>query len=209
MPAASTPSGVIAIIRLREQRAVDEIFQALLDGGVRAVEVTADTPGAFEAVTRWRGKGSALVGVGTVRTPAMTRRAIDAGAEFLVTPTTMPEVLEIAGAAGVPVAAGALSPTEIDTAWHHGAAAVKVFPVDTVGGPAYIRAVQAPLSDVPLVPTGGVDASAARTYAGMGCVGVGVGSALVDERIVAAGDWSELQSRAAALAAAWSQGLAG
>lgn len=101
-----------------------------------------------------------------------------------------------------------MTPTEIDTAWRQGAAAVKVFPVAAVGGPGYVRAVREPLDDVPLIPTGGVDAEATRAYARLGCVGVGVGSALVSEPIVAARDWSTLQQRAARFTAAWREGLA-
>src|SRR5690606_14240404 len=209
MPEAASPSGVIAIVRLRREQAVDEIVEALHAGGVRAIEVTIDSPGALDAVRRWRERDQALVGVGTVRTADQARAAIDAGAQFLVTPTTMAPVLEVADRAGVPIAAGALTPTEIDTAWQHGATAVKVFPVDTVGGPAYVRAVRAPLPDVPLVPTGGVDADAAHTYAAMNCTGVGVGSALGDEGPVASGDWAELRRRAEALTTAWSEGQAG
>ncbi|MFC7405811.1 bifunctional 4-hydroxy-2-oxoglutarate aldolase/2-dehydro-3-deoxy-phosphogluconate aldolase [Georgenia alba] len=207
MPETGAPSGIIAIVRLRRERAVDEIARALVAGGVGAVEVTIDTPGALEAIGRWRDDGGALVGVGTVRTPDHARRAIDSGAQFLVTPTTVSGVLAVARDAGVPIVPGALSPTEIDAAWQQGAAAVKVFPADALGGPAYVKAVQAPLPDVPLVPTGGVNAENARAYAALGCVGVGVGSALVDEGTVAAAHWDVLTDRASALQAAWSAGL--
>src|SRR5699024_9333385 len=202
MQEAHPASGVIAIVRLRARHSLDEIVEALLLGGVRSVEITIETPGGLEAVSRWRDRGDASLGVGTVRTSQNARRAIEAGAGFLVTPTVIPPVLEVAAGARVPIVAGALSPTEIDMAWQQGASAVKVFPAAPLGGPAYIRAVQDPLPDVRLVPTGGVDADVARTYAAMGCAGVGVGSALVDERVAAVEDRAELRRRAEILTAA-------
>lgn len=207
MPEEPALRGIIAIIRLRRAPAPDELIEALLAGGVRTVEVTLGTPGALETVGRWRAYQEAFVGTGTVRTPEQAEQAIEAGAQFLVTPTTRPAVLEAAAREHVPVIAGALTPTEVDTAWQHGATAVKVFPIEAVGGPAYLRALQAPLPEIPFVPTGGVDAEGARAYAAMGCLGVGVGSALVDERTVAAGEWAELRRRAEAFTDAWADGL--
>ncbi|MDT0268623.1 bifunctional 4-hydroxy-2-oxoglutarate aldolase/2-dehydro-3-deoxy-phosphogluconate aldolase [Streptomyces sp. DSM 44915] len=205
---ATAPAGVVAIVRLRTAPP-DAIRTALEDAGVPALEITLTTPGAEAAIARWRAAGgAAAVGAGTVRTPDEARRAVRAGAQFLVTPTTSAAVLETAGEAGVPVLCGALTPTEIDTAWRLGAAAVKVFPVDAVGGPAYVRAVQAPLPDIPLVPTGGVDAAAARSYAALGCHAVGVGGHLVSDRVTATGDFDGLRARAAALTGAWQAGAA-
>lgn len=201
------PDGIIAIVRLRSVRPPDELFEALLAGGVRAVEVTMGTPGVLETVTRWCAREEAWVGVGTVRTPEHARLALRAGAQFLVTPTTMPAVLDVAVTKSVPVIAGALTPTEVDTAWQHGASRVKVFPIDAVGGPAYLRALQAPFPEISFVPTGGVGTDEARTFAGMGCRGVGVGSALVDESAVAEARWDELEQRAQAMTAAWAAGL--
>ncbi|MGP4115145.1 bifunctional 4-hydroxy-2-oxoglutarate aldolase/2-dehydro-3-deoxy-phosphogluconate aldolase [Streptomyces sp. 4N509B] len=205
---ARGPAGVVAIVRLNTAPP-DEVSAALVDAGVPALEVTLTTPGAEAAIARWRESGvAASIGAGTVRTPEEVRRAVRSGAQFLVTPTTAPAVLDAAGEAGVPVLCGALTPTEIDAAWRLGAAAVKVFPVDAVGGAAYVRAVQAPLTDVPLVPTGGVDAAAARAYAALGCRGVGVGGFLVSDGVVAAGDFDGLRARAAELTAAWRAGTA-
>ncbi|MEO3755248.1 bifunctional 4-hydroxy-2-oxoglutarate aldolase/2-dehydro-3-deoxy-phosphogluconate aldolase [Streptomyces sp. B6B3] len=203
---APGPAGVVAIVRLNTAPP-DEIRTALVDAGVPALEVTLTTPGAEAAIARWRESGvAAQVGAGTVRTPEEARRAIRAGARFLVTPTTSPAVLDTAGEAGVPVLCGALTPTEIDAAWRLGAAAVKVFPVDAVGGAAYVRAVRAPLPDVPLVPTGGVDTAAARAYAALGCRAVGVGGFLVSDGVAAAEDFDGLRTRAAELTAAWHAG---
>lgn len=200
-------SGVVAIIRLREDEPDDAIATALLDGGVEVMEVTLPTPGALAAIRRWNTHPDILVGAGTVRTACDADAAIAAGARFLVTPTTMPDVLAVAHAAGVPVACGALTPTEIDLARRHGAAAVKVFPVSALGGVDYLRAVREPLDDVPLLPTGGVRVEDLVPYARMGCVGVGVGGALVSADLVADRRWETMTERAGAFAAAWHEGL--
>lgn len=198
--------GVLAIVRLRRCEPSDELLEALLAGGVTHVEVTLPTPGALPAVRRWTADGRATVGVGTVRSKQDVILAADAGAAFLVTPTTRTAVLDAAAERAVPVVSGALTPTEIDLAWGHGAAAVKVFPVSAVGGAAYLRAVREPLDDVVLLPTGGVDVASTAEFARMGCVGVGVGGALVSEQLVAAGDWGALRERAQRFVANWQAG---
>ncbi|GII85161.1 2-dehydro-3-deoxy-phosphogluconate aldolase [Sphaerisporangium siamense] len=202
----ATVSGVVAIIRLRESEPDDAIATALLDGGVHVMEVTLPTPGSLGAIRRWSTHGDLLVGAGTVRTVADADAAIAAGARFLVTPTTVPDVLAAARAAGVPVVCGALTPTEIDLAWHRGATAVKVFPVSAVGGAGYLRAVREPLGDVPLLPTGGVSLADLASYARMGCAGAGVGGALVSADLVASRRWAALTERAGAFTAAWNEG---
>ncbi|GAA3873145.1 bifunctional 4-hydroxy-2-oxoglutarate aldolase/2-dehydro-3-deoxy-phosphogluconate aldolase [Streptomyces sedi] len=203
---ATAPGGVVAIVRL-PAAPPDALHDTLVDAGVHALEITLTTPGAEAALTRWRALDRQVpVGAGTVRTPDDVRRAVRAGAQFLVTPTTSPAVLEAAGEAEVPVLCGALTPTEIETAWRLGAAAVKVFPADTAGAHDYVRAVRAPLPDIPLLPTGGVDAPAARGYAALGCHGVGVGSSLVRDAPTTPAALASLGARAAALTAAWREG---
>ena len=206
-PSANQPriSGVVAIVRLGLEPP-DEILHALVDGGVTMVEVTLGTPRADTTISRWRESNMVAIGAGSVRSVADVHRAVHAGAEFLVTPTTSPPLLESAAAAGVPVACGAATPTEIDLAWQFGADAVKVFPADTLGGPAYIAALQGPMPEVPLLPTGGVDQEAARKYAQLGCRGVGVGSALVSSAVVADRRWSWLREAATDLTEAWHAG---
>src|SRR5690606_37212854 len=121
--------------RLREQAAADAILESLVAGGISRIEITIGTPGALATVARWRERTAAHIGVGSVRTAEDVERATASGAQFLVTPTTSAAVLASAASAGVPVVCGALTPTEIDTAWRAGAAAIKVFPIDTLGGP--------------------------------------------------------------------------
>ncbi|WP_283134607.1 bifunctional 4-hydroxy-2-oxoglutarate aldolase/2-dehydro-3-deoxy-phosphogluconate aldolase [Rhizohabitans arisaemae] len=199
-------TGVVAIVRLRETEPDDAVVAALSTGGVRLAEITLTSPGALAAIRRWSAREDVAAGAGTVRTVADARAAIEAGARFLVTPVTVPDVLALARDAGVPVACGALTPTEIETAWRHGAAVVKVFPVSAVGGAAYLRAVREPLDDVPLLPTGGVRWEDVAGYARIGCAGVGVGASLVSEDLVAAGRWETITERAKAFTAAWRDG---
>ena len=204
----SQDAGVIAIVRLRTNEPADEVLDHLVAGGITAVEVTLPSPGSLAAVRRWRSRSDVRVGVGTVISAQDAEQAIEAGAQFLVTPTTSLPVLSTAGQAGVPVACGALTPTEIQLAWDSGAWSVKVFPIDAMGGARYIRNLKGPLPDIPLVPTGGVTVATTTEYAEVGCVGVGIGSALVDEATVAEGAWERLRERAGAFVAAWEKGLA-
>lgn len=179
---------LIAIVRLSRPQGAVRACQELVDAGVPAVEVTLTTPGALDVIRQTR------VGAGSVRTPQDARLAQEAGASFLVTPTTRPEVL---AAATVPVVCGALTPTEIDTAWSAGAAYVKLFPASVVG-PRYVREVLAPMPDIPLIPTGGITPELAAEYLAAGAAGVGVGSALVQQSLVDEQDWPLLRRRAKA-----------
>jgi 2-dehydro-3-deoxyphosphogluconate aldolase / (4S)-4-hydroxy-2-oxoglutarate aldolase len=196
--------GLLAIIRLRRHEPADEILDTLAAAGVTRAEVTLPTPGSLEAINRWSGREGVQIGAGTVRTAAHVRDAVAAGAQFLVTPTVAPSVLEEASRLSVPVICGAASPTEIELAWTHGAAAIKVFPARNLGGPAYIRAVREPLDDVPLIATGGVSADDVADYRRAGCIGVGVGSTLVSEAIVAERNWAGLEAATRAFVRAWS-----
>lgn len=199
--------GVIAIIRLRHQEPPDALYDALIAGGVGALEVTLPTPGSLAAISRWASRREVAVGAGTVRDAAGARMARDAGAGFFVTPTIDDDVLAIAAEAGIPVYCGAATPSEIERAHRLGAAAVKVFPVGPMGGVSYIKAVMEPLDDIAFVPTGGVGIDNAASYASIGCVGVGVGSSIVAEHLVAAQRWDEITQRAAGVMSAWQRGL--
>ncbi|WP_117213584.1 bifunctional 4-hydroxy-2-oxoglutarate aldolase/2-dehydro-3-deoxy-phosphogluconate aldolase [Allorhizocola rhizosphaerae] len=188
---------LIAIVRLRSADGLLRACQELLDAGVPSVEVTLTTPGALDAIQRLG------IGAGSVRTPSEARQAQEAGAAFLVTPTIRPQVV---AAAQVPVVCGAFTPTEVDLAASEGAAFVKLFPA-SLGGPRYVREILAPMPDIPLIPTGGVNLSNLADYAAAGAVGVGVGSALADPTLVEARDWASLRQRARAFvqaaATAW------
>jgi 2-dehydro-3-deoxyphosphogluconate aldolase/(4S)-4-hydroxy-2-oxoglutarate aldolase len=166
---------VVAILRRvsEPERVVDE----LAAGGISVVEVTLDSDRALETIERLRGSNELTVLAGTVRTPADAEAAASAGAQACVAPALVPEMLERCRELGVPAIPGALTPTEIETAVRLGASLVKLFPARLLG-PGYVRDVLAPLTDAPLIVTGGVDASNARSFLDAGALAVGVGSAL-------------------------------
>jgi 2-dehydro-3-deoxyphosphogluconate aldolase / (4S)-4-hydroxy-2-oxoglutarate aldolase len=179
-----------AIERLRRERLVailrrvddvDERIASLAAAGVGVVEITLDSVDALGAIERARRRDDVSVLAGTVRRPEQVEAAVAAGAEAIVSPGFAAAVVERANQLGVPAIPGALTPTEIEAAWAAGAALVKLFPAH-LGGPRYVRDVLAPLSDVPLLVTGGVDLSNARAFLDAGAVAVGVGSALNDPR---------------------------
>jgi len=165
---------------LRRARDVDARVEALAAAGVGVIEITLDSDDALAAIERARRRGDVSVLAGTVRTADQVGAAVAAGAEAIVGPGTTREVIERAAGLGVPVIPGALTPTEIEHAWTAGAALVKLFPASAVG-PGYVRDVLAPLADVPLLVTGGVDAGNARAFLEAGAVAVGIGSALGDD----------------------------
>ncbi len=202
--AAMATVPVIAVVRLPSAEAALPVASAVHAGGIRLIEVTLTTDGALPSVgaIREAGLDGLAVGVGTVRTPAEARRALDAGAEYLVTPTTRVDVVDVTREAGVPVICAGLTPTELDVAHRSGADYVKLFPASAVG-PRYLREVLAPLPDLRVVPTGGVTASNIPDFRAAGAAGVGIGSALVDAATVDAGNWAELERRAAGVVAAW------
>lgn len=199
---ATTP--VIAIVRLPSAEAAVPVASAVHAGGILAIEITLTTDGALDAVGAMRDAGldGLCVGVGSVRTADDARRAIDAGAEYLVTPAFNPDVVAESRSAGVPVVCGGLTPTELDAASRAGADYVKLFPASAVG-PRYLREVLAPMPELRIVPTGGVNVDNIADYRAAGAVGAGVASALVDGDTVAAKDWGTLEKRATALVSAW------
>jgi 2-dehydro-3-deoxyphosphogluconate aldolase/(4S)-4-hydroxy-2-oxoglutarate aldolase len=192
-----TRSGVVAVARFEDPEPLFEAARALLAGGVDVFEVTMTVPDALDVlrgISR-RLAPDVVVGAGTVLDGETARSAILAGAQFVVAPTLQPDVIAVARRYGCVAVPGALSPTEILAAWEHGADVVKVFPAG-VGGPAYIRDVLAPLPQIPLMPTGGVTLENAADFISAGAVVVGLGSALVDSRLLAAGRFEVLTERA-------------
>ncbi|SNR64659.1 2-dehydro-3-deoxyphosphogluconate aldolase / (4S)-4-hydroxy-2-oxoglutarate aldolase [Halorubrum ezzemoulense] len=194
-----TDSGVIAILRGVGVEEAPAVADAVTDGGVTALEVTADTPDVTAAIeTVAERVDDAAVGVGTVLDAETARGAQLAGAEFVVTPTVNREVIRTANRYGTPIAAGAYTPTEAIEAFEAGADFVKVFPAKT-GGPAHVAALGGPLSQVPLVPTGGVTADDAGAYVEAGAAAVGVGGAIVDHDAIEAGAYDRIAADARAV----------
>ncbi|WP_406064523.1 bifunctional 4-hydroxy-2-oxoglutarate aldolase/2-dehydro-3-deoxy-phosphogluconate aldolase [Streptomyces sp. NBC_01077] len=196
--AALASAPVIAILRSTSATRFAEVTDTLLASGIRAAEFTLTTPGVLDALREYAADappGLAL-GAGTVTTPAEAQAAVAAGATYLITPTTSTEVIAEAARLDVPVLPGAYTPTEILTAWRAGATMVKLFPAAT-GGPAYLRAVRAPLPHIPLVPTGGIGAGDAPAYLAAGAAALGIGSPLVGDACEG-GSLAALGERAAA-----------
>ena len=193
-------SGVVAVVRLDDLSDAVNVARALAAGGVRGVEYTFTNPKAAEAISAAREVlgNEVLVGAGSVLDGETARTAILAGAQFVVTPTTRVETIQLCNRYAIPVMSGAFTPTEILTAWEAGAAMVKVFPA-SVGGPGYLKDVLGPLPQIKLIPTGGVSVDNAGAFIAAGARAVALGSSLVDPRLVASGSWTELTARAQAV----------
>jgi 2-dehydro-3-deoxyphosphogluconate aldolase/(4S)-4-hydroxy-2-oxoglutarate aldolase len=162
---------------------------AICLGGIPIVEITMTVPGAIDMireVAKSRGD-DVLVGAGTVLDAETARQCVDAGAQFLVSPGLDVKTIEFAAREGKLIMAGALTPTEVITAWKAGSDFVKVFPCGQVGGPSYIRALRGPLPQVPLIPTGGVNLNTAADFILAGCAALGVGGELVQGAALKAG----------------------
>ena len=193
-----TRPGIIAVVRAQKAEQVLPLSEALLAGGVIAIEITMTTPNAIAAIREAHEKigTRALIGVGTVLDADTCRAALSAGAQFVVTPVCRPDFVPLAKAAQRPLMLGAYTPTEAQTAHEAGADFIKIFPADTLG-PGYIKSIRAPLPHLRIVPTGGVDAANVGDFFNAGCAAVGVGSSLVSGKILQEAAWPELSRRAA------------
>lgn len=193
-------AGVIAVVRLDDLGTAPDIAAAFAAGGVPAVEFTFTNRRAGEAISAAREAlgDRGLIGAGSVLDSETARIAILAGAQYVVTPTFKASTLETCHRYGVPVVCGALTPTEILTAWEAGAALVKVHPA-SLGGPKYFKDVLAPMPQVKLVPSGGVTFDNAGEFIAAGASAVALGGNLVDPNSVRSGDWSSLEERARTL----------
>jgi len=190
--------GIIAVVRAQEEEQIIPLSEALIEGGVMAIEITMTTPNAIAAISKARqivGHRS-LIGVGTVLDALTCEAALEAGAEFVVTPVCRTELVQIAHKADRPIMLGAYTPTEAQLAHEAGADYVKIFPADTLG-PSYMKNLRAPLPHLRLVPTGGVDVHNVADFMKAGCVALGIGSSLVSAKILQAADWPSLTRKAA------------
>lgn len=196
-------TGIVAVLRGGDVplAVLVRTGDALIRSGVTCLELTMNTARALDAVAALRADhGEAEIGVGTVRSATDVAAASRAGAMFVVCPDVRPEVGEAAHAAGLAWYPGALTPTEVTTAWDAGAAAVKLFPA-SLGGPRYVRELRAPLPDIPLVPTGGVALDTVADFRAAGALAVGLGSPLLGDAL-AGGSGDELRRRARVAVAA-------
>ena len=179
-------SGVVAIIRANNSTELIDVAAAIKAGGVDVIEVTMTTPNALRVISDVADRfgDEVLVGVGSVLDAETARAAILAGAEFVVSPVTKADIIELCNRYSKVVMPGAFTPTEILKAWESGSDYVKVFPASNVG-PAYIKDIRAPLPHIPLIPTGGVNAENAGEFIKAGAVALGVGGALVSNKLIA------------------------
>lgn len=191
--------GVVAVIRADSSEQLMDVAQALADGGVTTMEVTMTTPNAIqviEAVTKKFGD-KILMGVGTVVDEVTARLALLAGAEFVVTPVLKPEVIALCRRYSKPIISGAYTPTEALAGHEAGADFIKIFPADTLG-PKYIKALKAPLPQLEIIPTGGVDLNTCADFIHAGCSAVAAGSSLVSKELMQKKDWKKLTELSAA-----------
>lgn len=193
---------LVAVVRLDDPSQLNPVVDALLEGGIRLIEATMTIPDLTGHVPELvKRVGDRMVfGIGSVLNADMARRAIDAGATYLVSPVMKREIIEEGQQAGCLVSVGAYSPTEIQSAWEAGSDVVKVFPADTLG-PSYIRGVLAPMPHLRLFPTGGIMVDNVDRWLGAGSFGLGVGSALVDLKAIRKGRFDVIRSNAEAFTA--------
>src|ERR1043166_6110110 len=174
--------GIIPVVRAQSADEAMMAIDAIRAGGISLLEITMTVPGAVQLIEKVakRYGAEALVGAGTVLNAETARACIDAGAQFVVSASLNLETIEVCRAHDVAVLPGALTPTELVSAWNAGADFVKVFPAGAVGGPSYLKALKAPLPQIDLVPTGGVSLENAADFIRAGAAALGVGADLVD-----------------------------
>lgn len=204
--------GIVAIVRADQGGdALVRTVEALVQGGIHCVEITMTTPGALQCLESASAKlegQDVLLGVGSVLDAETARLAILAGAQYVVCPVTSAPAITMGHRYGVPVLPGAFTPTEIFHAWELGGDLIKVFPA-TLGGLDYIKAVKAPMPQIPLVPTGGVNVDNLHTFVEAGVAAVGVGSALVSAKLMAQGDFAGIEAQARKFADAYAAAVGG
>ena len=185
---------VIAVIRSLDRDLALQMAFAVAKGRIELIEITWNSDRAPEVISQLRTElPNCTIGTGTLLNLAQQKGAIASGAQFLFTPHT--DIVMIEEAGDIPIIPGALSPTEIVTAWNAGASCVKVFPVQAVGGASYIKSLQAPLGHIPLIPTGGVTVDNAKGFLLAGAIAIGLSRELFPQQLVEARDWDAIALR--------------
>jgi 2-dehydro-3-deoxyphosphogluconate aldolase/(4S)-4-hydroxy-2-oxoglutarate aldolase len=196
--------GIIPVVRAESEVLAIAVAKSISNAGIPILEITMTVPGAVKIIKKLcRDYGDeVLIGAGTVLDSEAARACIDAGAQFIVSPTLNIQTVELCKQQEIAVFPGALTPTEVVSAWQAGADAVKVFPCSAVGGAKYLRALKAPLPQINLIPTGGVSLSTAKDFIAAGAWALGVGSDLVNSKAINAGDYDSVASTARSYVAA-------
>ncbi|MBO7412437.1 MAG: bifunctional 4-hydroxy-2-oxoglutarate aldolase/2-dehydro-3-deoxy-phosphogluconate aldolase [Fibrobacter sp.] len=192
------PMPVVGILRDIPQGAEEDCVKTAVQCGLKAIEVTMNTANAAAIIASLKAAArpyEITVGAGTVRHGHDLEKALAAGAEFIVTPNTRNEIIRLSCTAGVPIIPGALTPTEVQKAFDLGATAVKIFPVNCVGGPEYIKALRGPFRDIPLMACGGVNSENAQSYFKAGANLVSFGASIFDPKLMTAGDWKTIAEK--------------
>src|SRR5215475_2508335 len=189
---------MVPVVRTTSAENAIQAVEALYRGGIRAAEVTMTVPGAVRALEKLADRfgDKLMLGAGTVLDPESARICMLAGAEFFVTPSLRPATIEMAKRYSKVICPGALTPTEVLTAWEAGADVVKVFPCGNVGGPKYIKALKGPFPHIEMIPTGGVNLETAGEFLKAGACAVAVGGELVDAKLMNEGKLDVLEERA-------------
>ena len=192
-----TENGVVAVIRNIPKEKVSKVAESLIAGGVNALEVTLDGEDAFQVIERLGSefKDQAIIGAGTVLDGVSAELALRSGAEFIVSPVLKEDVIQTTLRHGKISIPGAITPTEMLKAIELGAHIVKVFPA-SVGGPDFIKNVRGPLPQIPIIPTGGINLENAADFIKAGAVAIGAGGNLVDQQVIAEGNYAQLTDMA-------------
>ena len=207
-----TEVGIVPIVRTSSAESAIQAVEAIYAGGIRAAEITMTVPGAIHALEKLADRfgGKLILGAGTVLDPETARACMLAGAEFFVTPSLRLSTIEMAKRYSKVICPGALTPTEVLTAWEAGADVVKIFPCGNVGGPKYIKALKGPFPQIEMIPTGGVNLETTGDFLKAGAWAVAVGGELVDAKTIKEGRFDIIENRArqylAAIAKARSEG---
>jgi 2-dehydro-3-deoxyphosphogluconate aldolase/(4S)-4-hydroxy-2-oxoglutarate aldolase len=193
-----TEIGIVPVVRTNTAENALKAIDAIYNGGVRAAEITMTVPGAIRALEKCADRfgDSIMLGAGTVLDPETARACMLAGAQFFVTPSLKLSTIEIVKRYSKVICPGALTPTEVVTAWEAGADVVKIFPAGNVGGPKYIKALKGPFPQIEMIPTGGVNLETAGEFLKAGACAVAVGGELVDAKSIKEGRFDIIQERA-------------
>jgi 2-dehydro-3-deoxyphosphogluconate aldolase/(4S)-4-hydroxy-2-oxoglutarate aldolase len=193
-----TEVGIVPVVRTTSAESAIQAVEAIYNGGIRAAEITMTVPGALRALEKVADRfgGKIVLGAGTVLDPETARACMLAGAEFFVTPNLRLSTIEMVKRYSKVICPGALSPTEVLTAWESGADVVKIFPCGNVGGAKYIKALKGPFPHIEMIPTGGVNLETAGDFLKAGACAVAVGGELVDAKAVKEGRFDVIEDRA-------------
>lgn len=189
----------IAVVRASDPKVASQMAQSMIEAGMKLIEITWNSGDAAKLIQNLRQTfPDCIIGTGTILSQEALREAIEAGAQFAFSPHTDVALIQMANDHSVPMVPGALSPTEIVTAWQAGAACVKVFPITTMGGVSYLRGLRGPLGHIPLIPTGGITIHNAREFLDAGAIAVGLSSHLFPKPLLEKENWSLMTERARA-----------